>query len=309
MDLKETRELLSGFTITGCAIRSEGEMALVAQDWSYDDPMEPHETRIFIYKPNRSPDEQWGSAGLGTCREMLVSPLYTNDERWLFVSSTGDLFIVDDNAADFDSPIEGGVGYIWGVQLISKSRPYFVGPHRKVIQRNKKNVTTRVHSASLDNMDLVQKQGFCDLDGFAENDIYACGGLGDLWHYDGTNWHFIDLTTNASFYKICCGADGKVYVLADARFLFVGRNDVWAEIKFDEFEGLIGDMQWYKDRLMIVTERACYELINNMVVPSQIIEDCPLKEYAYLACYQETIFLANTVESAFFDGSKWAKVL
>lgn len=65
MNTPEAAALLQGFTITRCAILESGETALVAQDRSYPDPLEPKETRIFVYKPFAEPEAQWGSAGIG----------------------------------------------------------------------------------------------------------------------------------------------------------------------------------------------------------------------------------------------------
>ncbi len=34
----------------------------------------------------------------------------------------------------------------------------------------------------------IQIWGFDDLDGFSEQDMYAVGGAGDVWHYNGEIW-------------------------------------------------------------------------------------------------------------------------
>jgi hypothetical protein len=240
---------------------------------------------------------------------MHVCPSYAKGERWLFVSGTGDIFVVEENNADFESPIEGGRGYIWGAKSIGNTSCFFVGPHRKVFQRTQRNMTFNLHTAKLGTKNLIEESGFRDIDGFASNDLYACGGLGDLWRYDGTEWHFIDLTTNIPLQLVSCGSNGKAHILAGGRFLYVGRESEWAEVRFDDFDDLVGDIQWYKDRLIIVTETSCYELIDNQAVPSQLIAKSPLKDYAYIDTYDKYIFLVNGFEGAFFDGNTWTKVL
>lgn len=309
MNREKTKKLLDGFEITGCAMRNTGEAAFVAQDWTVDDPMEPHETRIFIFKPFAAPEDQWGSAGLGTFQSMHVSPSYAVGERWLFVTGTGDVFFVGDDDSDFESPIDGGKGYIWSAKSIGGPNCYFVGPNRKVIERVQKNKVVHLEAAEFAREDLVQEKGFRDIDGYSGNDLYVCGGKGDFWRYDGENWRFIDLTTNATFRRICCGTNGKVFVLVDNRFLFVGRDDIWNERKLDEVEGLIGEIRWYQDRLIILTERKCYELVEDRVVTSQLISESPLNTYSDMACNEKNIILTNRDEVAYFDGNEWSRIL
>jgi hypothetical protein len=308
MNTGDVRQLLAGFEITSCAIRSTDEVALVAQDWTVDDPMEPHETRIFVYKPHKALEEQWGSAGLGTSRAMHVTPSYAPGERWLFVSGTGDIFVVGDGGSDFESPVEGGRGYIWNIKTIGTGSCYLVGPGRKLIERVEANVRRRIDSDVLRVENLVREKGFRDIDGFAQNDLYACGGLGDLWRYDGKNWHFIDLSTNAALRKVCCGRN-KVHILVDNRFLLVGRENSWTECTFDDFDDLVGDMAWYRDRLIIVTEARCYEFIDDKIIPSEIIARSPLDFYSYVRCYDDKIFLTSGSQAAFFDGHNWTGIL
>ncbi|MCD8213884.1 MAG: hypothetical protein LUC34_07575, partial [Campylobacter sp.] len=40
----------------------------------------------------------------------------------------------------------------------------------------------------LKNENEIKNFGFADIDGFGSEDIYAAGGLGDIWHFNGKIW-------------------------------------------------------------------------------------------------------------------------
>lgn len=69
--------------------------------------------------------------------------------------------------------------------------------------------------------------GFDDLDAFSENDMYAVGGCGDIWHFDGANWKQLGFPTNAQLATVTCVPDGQVYVSGEGGSLWVGRNESW----------------------------------------------------------------------------------
>ena len=309
MDIDEVRGYLDGLEITGCALRDTGEIAFIAQDWTIVDPMEPHKTDVFVFLPFKKEGEQWGSAGLGTCRDMYVCPSYAQKERWLFVTNIGEIFVVRNDGSDFENPVSSHSKFIFGVKTICYKNSYFVGPNRAIIKRIKMNTVTRIDTEKLKTIHPIKRKGFRDIDGFSDDDLYACGGLGDFWHYDRSQWRFIDLSTNVPLDHVCCGSNGVVYILATNRFLFFGRKNQWSEYRFDTFSDLVGDIKWYKDRLLILTETNCYELIDNKLHKSKIIDDSPLKYYSYLSCCNEKMVLMNGTEGAYFDGVRWIKFL
>ncbi len=49
----------------------------------------------------------------------------------------------------------------------------------------------------------MDDSGFKDIDGFSENDLYACGG--EIMHFDGQRWTKLDTPTSAKW----CRTDGQ----------------------------------------------------------------------------------------------------
>jgi len=72
--------------------------------------------------------------------------------------------------------------------------------------------------------------GFRDFDGFQENDIYAAGGSGDVWNYDGKSWRQLPFPGNIQIETVCCGQDGLDYISGEEGVTFVGKEDTWEKI-------------------------------------------------------------------------------
>lgn len=104
-----------------------------------------------------------------------------------------------------------------------------------------------------------QSLGFRDIDGFSESDIYAAGGYGDLWHWNGKKWSQIDCPTNALLKNICCGDDGLVYITMNKNTILCGRGDKWEFINqdmADSFESIV----WFKDRIYLSSSYQLFQI-------------------------------------------------
>jgi len=106
-------------------------------------------------------------------------------------------------------------------------------------------------------------EGFSDLDGFCESDIYAAGGKGDVWRFDGSRWRQIAFPTNTYVNTVCCGGDGNVYISCYEGLTFVGRGNRWKEIR-----GLgrvylgFKDMVWHSGQAWCTSENGIWRIRN-----------------------------------------------
>jgi len=106
---------------------------------------------------------------------------------------------------------------------------------------------------------IGKESGFSDIDGFSEDDIYAGGGNGDLWHWNGKKWKQIDCPTNAFLDNICCGDDGLVYITMNKNAILCGRGDNWEFINqnmTDNFESIV----WFKDRIYLSSSHQLFQI-------------------------------------------------
>lgn len=91
--------------------------------------------------------------------------------------------------------------------------------------------------------------GFQDIAAFNDNDIYAVGGAGDIWHFNGKKWQQIHFPSNELLYTVCCGGDGNVYVTGNRGSLWVGREDRWKKMADGALSLQFKDSVWFAGRL------------------------------------------------------------
>jgi len=91
--------------------------------------------------------------------------------------------------------------------------------------------------------------GFNDFDCFSPNDLYAVGGLSDVWHFDGTNWRQCAFPTNTGPSSVCCTVDGLVYISVGAGWVYRGSGDRWKLIHKGDYTLPFKDMVWYEGKV------------------------------------------------------------
>jgi hypothetical protein len=88
---------------------------------------------------------------------------------------------------------------------------YSVGIGRAVYKRVNVGEWTLLNKG-LPNVEVTTDQGFSDIDAFSETDMYAVGGSGDVWHYDGDKWMQLGFPSNVELATVTCAGDGNVYI-------------------------------------------------------------------------------------------------
>jgi hypothetical protein len=182
---------------------------------------------------------------------------------------------------------------------------YAVGGNRSLIRREGRNdwrfVGTLPENAKVD-------QGFGDVDGFSETDIYAAGGKGDLWHYDGKNWKQAPLPSNMDLWSICCAGDGYVYIGAESGSVFKGRNNEWKLIHRDSMALPFHDMVWFQNKVWCTSDYGLWVVENDKVLDA----DVPDKARAcsgHLSVGDGVMLLAGMYGAALLDGKDWKMVI
>ncbi len=89
--------------------------------------------------------------------------------------------------------------------------------------------------------------GFDDMDAFDPDDIYAIGGKGDVWHYNGSSWRQCHFPSQKLIETVCCGGDGKVYIGGGGGVnggIWIGRDDQWEQVPGTEYANP-DDIVWF----------------------------------------------------------------
>jgi len=191
------QEGLQGWHITDCAVRSSNIVYLIARQnipdeqvsatWNHDIP-----TSFVVIYLDDDPDDALGWQGLdgfnhprcGVARKPLpqgiIAARNLDGDVWAMGSELDGMEHIAPGKGPMTMKIKCINGYA-----------YSVGSGRSIYKR-----TDIGHWVKLDNgfqeappnVEDLFADGFYDMDGFSETDMYAVGGKGDIWHYDGTTW-------------------------------------------------------------------------------------------------------------------------
>ena len=153
----------------------------------------------------------------------------------------------------------------------------------------------------------LQNDSFDDIDAFSANDVYAVGGNGCVWHYDGQAWRECAFPTNMRLYSVCCGGDGSVYVGAQSGTVFKGRGDQWKLISRGDFSLPFKDMVWHAGTLWCTSDYGLWSLQDGRI-ESVLATDEVLACAGHLAVGDGVMLLAGQSGVSFHDGEMWFNV-
>lgn len=299
---------LDGFEIAGCAVRRWNIIAFWGQKWDNPDPLEARPTRVFFYYPDEPPGKQWAYRDIGSARGIRGCGAKLPQERWVFVADDGAVYVIGGGADGFEEPIvEEPFTFFSNVKQIDPGFAYAVGPRRKVFVRESPDSWRRLSSGL--SPDESGSAGFSDIDGFDQSDLYACGGKGDLWRFDGRVWLRVDVPTNQNMWKLCCAADGLVYVLAGKDTIVVGRGESWNVIRHEDGNSRIESVVSYGGKTIVSTGESLLELAGPEIQPASLGKMPAMKSCSFLAAGDGVLVVAGGNSACRFDGSVWSTII
>jgi hypothetical protein len=303
---------LSEYEFSGCAVRRWNILALYGQQWPNNDPLEQRRTGVFFYYPDEDPDEQWAYREVGFATGIHGCAAMQPEERWIFLLDDGEVYVVGGGVDDYEAAVTNNQKMFFSnVKQIAGGFAFAVGPHRKVFRRDAPDSWVRLDQGlypSGGQADL-EHAGFNDIDGFSPSDLYACGGRGDLWHYNTAVWEPVDVPTNAVLENICCARDGQVYVTTNRRQILKGRGSHWEIIEQSATEQVFESIVDFNGRILISTEATIYELVAGDFRPADLGHVPLQRSRAHMAVGDGILLVAGKDEAASFDGTSWSVII
>ncbi|WP_156184362.1 hypothetical protein [Cellvibrio sp. pealriver] len=146
--------------------------------------------------------------------------------------------------------------------------------------------------------------GFEDLDGHNESNMYAVGGHGDVWRYDGTRWHQCDFPSNEQLNTVTVAPTGEVYISGEGGNLWVGEKNTWKKIAKGYSSVLFNDSVWFNNQLWLCSG---YQLKvwdgKELKTPEHNGE---LITYnGHMDAYDGLLVVASNYEVHAFNGNEW----
>lgn len=151
--------------------------------------------------------------------------------------------------------------------------------------------------------------GFEAIAGFGANDLYAAGGEGDLWRFDGQQWHPCRVPTQMAMESLCCAGDGYVYVGLQSGGLLRGRENEWQVIHEDRMSVPFKDIVWYQDRLWCTSEYGLWTLGQDGTLGNDDIPALATACGGNLSTADGILMVSGLNGAAIHDGSQWHRLL
>ena len=146
--------------------------------------------------------------------------------------------------------------------------------------------------------------GFEDLDGFGPDDLYAVGGRGDVWRYDGRGWYPLDFPTNWPLFTVCCGGDGSVYISGEGGHLWRGREHEWEQIHAGDAPLPYNDSAWFDDGLWLISDDHLDRLVDGELRHAMHDEHLVFAA-GHLDTHDGVLLVAGVDFVRVFDGQRW----
>jgi hypothetical protein len=102
--------------------------------------------------------------------------------------------------------------------------------------------------------------GFNAIDGVDENDLYACGFLGEIWRCQKTVWKQLSSPTNVILHALRVVKPDLAFAAGQRGVLLQGNGDDWDQIDHQETEDDIWGLEWFQDTLYVATAKKLYTL-------------------------------------------------
>ena len=274
---------------------------------------------LFNKAYETDPDGPWGWQKFGKNTFKWPRAAHTDVEgEMIVVGERGEVWYhgLGDNKQFEESISESLIMGISDIKNIHGTI-YIVGVHRAVVRREGidqwVHISKPIEQESLEIYRAAKKKGkefdsgFNCIDGFsADKNLYAGGGQGDVWRYDGRTWHSVDIPLpKMQINSLCCASDGYVYIAGRFGSLLKGREDEWHIIKQEQTKADFKDIVDYQGTLYVCTERRLFT-INDQGLQRVDFGDIP-EPFSFRSLYVNhgKLMSAGSYNACIYDGQRW----
>ncbi len=96
--------------------------------------------------------------------------------------------------------------------------------------------------------------GFEDIDGLSHDNLYAVGGRGEVFHFDGSRWTRCDFPSNNPLHTVTVAPDGTAYITSLDGSIWAGNHDTWKLVDKAEHGIEYNDSVWFKGQLWLCSD-------------------------------------------------------
>lgn len=205
-----------------------------------------------------------------------------------------------DTADEFIAP--GKVPMTARVKCIN-DYAYSVGGGRAIYKREDIGKWIKI-DAGFPAVEADTAQGFNDMDAFSETDMYAVGGHGDVWHFDGKLWTQQGFPSNVQLATVTCAGDGQVYISGEGGSLWRGKLSTWELIYQGASSILWNDVLWFDGKLWLASDYQARTWDGKQLQPiTHNGQQIPI--YGHMDAHDGLLVIASPEVVKAYDGKEW----
>jgi hypothetical protein len=150
--------------------------------------------------------------------------------------------------------------------------------------------------------------GFHDIHGPNESNMYAVGGCGDVWHYNGEKWQWCDFPSNEQLSCVLVTPDGDVYISGEGGNLWRGKMHTWEKIHTGSSSVLNKDLVWYNNQVWVSSD---YQLRvwNGKELVRPVHNGKEIIMSGNMDVYENLLLVADLNTVKLFDGTDWHTIV
>ena len=310
MSNEKERALFQGYSIIECALRNFSDIYILLQKDGQDLDEENTLSRLIVYSiENKNWQlveefEELNFESMTFCSKP--------EERLLIMDEDGEMISYGQNSYIKEADIPGGEdSYMNKIAIMNgQGRAYAVGSERHIWRRIDESQWQSIHE-STHTPDMEDKDGgdmgFSAISGFSEKDIYVSGNESDTWHYDGKQWHPVELPTNQTIHSVLCAGNDQVYLCGNLGCLMKGRGDHWKTIESDALSNARLDcLTWFDGNVYVSTPKSLLR-INNEDVVEPVMDVLPISSFTVgvVKANQFMLVACGVGTVRMYDGKTW----
>lgn len=306
---KDWKKILNNYIITDCAIRESDIIYLKAENCTDDDMRQ-----VTLIEDAGDDELGYSSIQFDEAFSSVLGASQKPVSQGLMVDSIGGFALPSGGGkTTWEPELVGGNdsalirkvkmidGYAWAVglkRLVSKRygindwRPMVNGIHFK-IDRDREDIFD---------------YGFEDISGFSESEVYAVGGKGDIWWFDGQTWQQCGFPTNDKLKNVVCAGDGFFYV-ASGRAIWRGKKNTWEKIDIIELHDELNDLCWFNNMLWGIGDADFFIWDGNSIKDFFLCNGEVIHPSGSMDSSNSMMLIASSSAVWTFDGDEWCNIV
>jgi hypothetical protein len=313
LNKKGWMECVKGYYFTDCVVRDKNIVYFCLREnvpdekassmWDHD--IQTSQLALYLDTPD---DSIGGRTLTGYNRPVIGVARHPVAQSLLVASNSDGQVSVMGGGRDFpDEYIAPGQVPMTNKIKCINGYAYSVGGMRQIYKRTDIGKWECIADLS-DSEDSVAAVGFNDMDAFSESDMYAVGGHGDVWHFDGKTWMQMGFPSNVELATVTCAGDGTVYVSGEGGTLWRGRESTWKRIYKGASTLLWNDAVWFEDKLWLASDYQ-FRVWNGKELAPVTHQGEPVPIYGHMDAYDGLLAIASPEVVMAYDGKDWQTLI